>query len=176
MFFVIYPTIPQPNVQPIGFSGKLSTEENISIWKSLVAVDLAAIPKVYNDKRAHWKFWMKEKNGHVPLIPNEENLREWLPKPDVDGFILAIGRSLDGRLVVLDIDPHGDHITGEDTFNKIQTLSPSDYVFATPGNGIHIYYKLPEGAPPLKPANSKVWENTDIRCKNSLLGLEGNYQ
>lgn len=170
-----YPIPATDNVKPAGFNGKQSVEKLLQLALDLHSRGLYAVPKKTGDKIAHWKFWMK-KDGHVPLVPNEENLRAWLPKPEIDGFILAVGRSLDGRLAVLDIDPHNDHTEGAATFNAIQALSPSGYVFATPGNGVHIYYQLPEGAPALKPANSRVWGNADIRCKNSLLGLEGNYQ
>ena len=173
-----YPAYPSPktdNVMPEGYNGKAHVADLMKVAAELQALGLYPVPKRAGDKIAHWKFWMK-KDGHVPLEPTEENLAEYLPHSDIDGLILAVGKSLGGRLVVLDIDPSGDHSHAEDTYHQIQTLSPTGYVVATPSNGLHLYYRLPDGVPTLKPTTRTYWDNLDIRAKNSLIGLQGSFQ
>jgi Bifunctional DNA primase/polymerase, N-terminal/DEAD/DEAH box helicase/Primase C terminal 2 (PriCT-2) len=175
---MLYPAYPQPNIDNVkaeGYTHKYETEALIRYALQLQGMGFYPVPKRTGAKIAHWKFWMK-KNGHVPLDVTEETLREWLPRRDVDGLILAVGKSMNGRLVVLDIDPAGDHVTGEATYHAIQELSPTGYVIVTPSNGLHLYYLLPDGVEPLKPTSKVVWDNLDIRGKNSLIGLPGSYQ
>jgi len=163
------------NVKPDGFNGKASVETLLKLASGFQTAGLYPVPKRAGDKIAHWKFWMK-RDGHVPLEVNDENLREYLPHSDIDGLILAVGKSANSRLVVLDIDPAGDHASGRDTYVAIQALSPTNYVVATPSNGLHLYYILPDEVPTLKPTTKVHWQNLDIRAKNSLIGLPGSFQ
>lgn len=163
------------NIKADGFNGKASIKELLKVASDLQALDLFPVPKKAGDKIAHWKFWMK-RDGHVPLEPTQENLQDFLGHSDIDGLILAVGRSLAGRLVVLDLDPSGDHDLAADTYNQVQHLSPTRYVVATPSNGLHLYYLLPEGVPQLKPTTKVHWGNLDIRAKNSLIGLPPSFQ
>ena len=173
-----YPRYPDPkidNVKPSNYNGKQPVSRLIELAKEFQALGLYPVPKKAGDKIAHWKFWMK-KNEHIPLEPTEENLNTWLPRSDIDGLILAVGKSLNGRLAVLDLDPAGDHLAAETTYNEIQRLSPTGFVITTPSNGLHLYYRLPEGVEPLKPTTRVHWQNLDIRAKNSLIGLPGSFQ
>lgn len=173
-----FPQYPQPktdNIKPDGYNGKLDVPTLLALAESFQKLGLFAVPKKAGDKIAHWKFWMK-RDGHVPLEPTEANLREWLPHTDIDGLILAVGRSLNGRLAVLDLDPAGDHSKARATYEEIQALSPTGFVVTTPSNGLHLYYRLPEGVEPLKPTTRVHWQNVDIRAKNSLIGLPGSFQ
>lgn len=172
---VNYPEIITDNVRPPNYSAKMPLDELLKVWREQSSSGLYVVPKVTGDKRAHWRFWAK-KNGNIPLIPTEDNLKEWLPRTDIDGFITVVGRSNNGRLVVLDIDTGDSLDKAKETFNKIQQLSPSEYVHGTPSNGAHIYYLLPEGAEQLRPGAHVHFENLDIRCKNSLIGSVGSYQ
>lgn len=175
---MLYPAYPQPhidNVRAEGFTKKHDTNALVEYALKLQRQGFYPVPKRAGAKIAHWKFWMK-RDGHIPLDVNEDTLRQWLPHQDIDGLILAVGKSFSGRLVVLDIDPAGDHVKGEATYHAIQELSPTGYVIATPSNGLHLYYLLPDGVEQLKPTSKVVWDNLDIRGKNSLIGLPGSYQ
>ncbi len=175
MAYPKYPTPITSNIKPEGWNGKLRLEQMLDLTHEFQALDLYPVPKRAGDKIAHWKFWMK-RDGHVPLEVNDENLRLYLPNSDIDGLILSVGKSRNGRLVVLDLDPAGDHRQAEITYEEIQALSPTGFVVATPSNGLHLYYILPEGVPALKPTVHVHWSNLDIRAKNSLIGLPGSFQ
>lgn len=173
-----YPQYPAPvvgNVQPDGFNAKISVDRLIEVVHEFQALDLYPVPKKAGDKIAWWPYWMK-RDGHVPLEVNDENLRRDLPKPQVDGIILSVGKSLNGRLVVLDLDPAGDHVKAEAVYHEIQCLSPTRFVIVTPANGLHLYYRLPDDVPQLKPTTGVHWDVLDIRAKTSLIGLPGSFQ
>lgn len=173
-----YPAYPEPaqsNVFPPNTNRKAPVPTLLSLAEDFQALGLYVVPKRTGEKIAHWKFWMKKEN-HVPLEPAHDNLLQYLSRNDTDGLILAVGKSQGGRLVVLDIDPAGVHMHGSSTYRDVQELSPTGYVVATPGNGLHLYYLLPEGVPQLKPTTHVHWDNLDIRAKNSLIGLPGSYQ
>lgn len=173
-----YPAYPAPapdNVKPDGFNGKLKVDRLIELTQEYQALGLYPLPKKTGKKVAHWQFWMK-RDGHVPLDVTEENLRAYLPRNDIDGLILAVGRSNSGRLVVLDLDPAGDHESARATYDAVQLLSPTGYVVATPSNGLHLYYLLPPEVPALKPTTKVHWQNLDVRCKNSMAALPGSFQ
>ena len=175
---ITYPEYPTPitdNTMPEDWNGKLAIERLVGLAREFQEIGLYPVPKRAGKKVAHWKFWMK-RDGHIPLEVNDENLRSYLGHADIDGLILAVGKSCNGRLVVLDIDPAGDHHAGADTYNQIQALSPTPFVIATPSNGLHLYYTLPPEVPALKPTTKVHWDNLDVRSKNSLIGLPGSFQ
>lgn len=178
MTYPQYPEYPEPapaNVKPVGFNGKLPPAELAQLILEYRAIGLYALPKKTGAKIAHWRFWMK-RDGNVPLETTDANLKRFLPDAGIDGIILHTGLSCAGRLAVVDIDPAGNHAEGQATYNAVQQLSPTNFVFATAGNGLHLYYILPADVPALKPSSKVHWSNLDIRAKNALAVLPGSYQ
>lgn len=158
-----YPDPKTDNIQPEGFNAKARVETMMRIAHEFQQIGLKVLPKATVNKRPHWEFWMK-RDGHVRLEPTDENLEKFLPRSDVNGLALSVGESCDGRLIVLDIDPAGDHVAGKKTYDEIQALSPSDFVITTPSNGVHIYYLMPPDMPRMKQGSHVHWNNLDTRC------------
>lgn len=84
-------------------------------------------------------------------------------RADVSGWCVITGY---GRVHVLDLDVKAICDGGNDPLNvyaELQRLSPTAFVLATPANGVHLYYRIPEGLELLTNAHTPGIQGVDAR-------------
>ncbi len=159
---MIIPQYPQPtaNVTAKGYYPKLPYNNLVDIYDNLTALGLYVVPKQVDKKLPVWKYWKKE--GRVEatrtLALKDQKL------DSVSGWCVVTGAK-SGRLVVLDFDTAEILKYGADPvniYNKVQSLSPNAFVFSSPANGLHMYYRVPEDLDMLTNAKPPI-RGVDIR-------------
>lgn len=136
---IIVPEFPAPvegvkgNKYP-----KLSTEQLTGYYDLLTAAGCLVVPKRREDKipLGAWKQYRPE--TYTQALSDQE-------REDVSGWCVITGY---GRVFVIDLDVKAIQDGGneaEAVYANLQALSPTAFVLATPSNGVHLYYLIPEG-------------------------------
>lgn len=76
--------------------------------------------------------------------------------------------------IVIDLDVK-EGVDGPGMYDLLwDGIQDGDTVVRTPSGGLHIYYKLPEGADPPGPSSSsRLGQGIDVRCQNSYVVAPG---
>lgn len=130
-----------PKLRPSTTTDKLSLPELMALYDELSALDLYVIPKQRHSKVPAIRYWRKG----APVIKDRRLIVQDQSKDDISGWCVVCGER-SGRLVVLDFDTAEIINNGGDpagTFQWVQSVSPNNFVLASPAGGVHMYYRLP---------------------------------
>lgn len=135
-----YPKYPQPisRITSSPIRAKDSMEEQYEHYNFLKKLGFAVIAKQRNGKipTEGWKT--------AKLSPEYQlDLQE---RESASGWIVLTG-ARSKRLLVVDIDPAELLRSGQspqELYEKLQGMSETSFVLATPANGVHLYYRIPE--------------------------------
>lgn len=167
-----YPPFPTQSNHPAK-TEQMGVDELITTYDRYSQLGLYIVPKLATKKFPHPYFWAVE-NRHLRR-DRTETLR-FQGNSNIFGWCVVTGEHSQ-RLVVVDIDPSDVLANGalpQDVYNKIQSMSATQFVLATPSYGVHMYYRVPEGlelptnaAPPIK--------GVDIRGEGGQVVFIGGY-
>ncbi len=148
-----YP-FPENKITEKGYYPKLPYLELMKIYDELTALGLYVVPKQFDKKLPKWDYWRKE--GKVTATRQLVSADQ--KHDSISGWNVVTGEQ-SNRLYVLDLDTAEIQKYGVDPVNiydKIQTLSPNPFVLRSPANGLHMYYRIPEGVEMLTNAKPPV--------------------
>lgn len=134
----MFPSYPHHNLIPLD-SDKLPYETLIAEYDAMVKVGLLVLPKFRDKKHPHNDFWLGENKGKVPT---RDVALAYQKRKDISGWCVLTGNS--SRVAVIDIDPAKLEEAPESVYERIQSMSPTFYVLASPSGGLHLYYRVPE--------------------------------
>lgn len=166
----MYPTYPTKKAQGID-TDKLSQNVLMGIWDKY-NTSLSLLPKNRNGKLVkfpHSDFWSygkkyrpeKSSNEDI-LIPDRSLAEEYQGRYDVSGWCVQTGRE-DTRLLVVDLDPKSMTVNPVEYYERLQEMSPTEFVIQTPSNGLHLYYRIPTDRPLLSNTNGTLERGVDTR-------------
>lgn len=109
--------------------------------------------------------------GCLDATTDLDQIRQWwTDNPDAN---IGIHPAPSGHIVI-DLDVK-DGVDGPCVYDLLWGgPHPDDMVVHTPSGGMHIYYRLPEGASPPGPSSqSRLGQGIDVRCHNSYVVAPG---
>lgn len=165
----MYPKYPEASLLGVA-SDKLKLAELMQIWDKYGGV-LPLLPKTRSEKYPHYAFWRK--SGELyGTIPDRNLAEEFQLRGDVSGWSVATGRE-DSRILVIDFDPATMTENPLTVYERIQGLSPTEFVLRTPSNGVHLYYRIPDGWELPSSSARNMPEGVDIRCVGGNVAFIG---
>lgn len=172
----LYPQYPEPKESC--HEPDYSPRDLAVFFDEMKAVGLYVLPKAARGKFPVKEFWTKDENtGEFlnKLISRNEALA-WQSKASVSGWCVVTG-VLSGRLVVIDFDTAEIVRAGLDPvvlYERIQKMCPTAYAVRTPANGVHLFYRIPDGLP--LPGNLKMpFRGVDFRGEGGQVVSQGSF-
>ena len=169
----------EPNPTVLDFYPKVPYKEAVDIYDEFaVGLGLELLPKNRTSKVPVVSYW-KRGAGRVS-IPSAKSEQY---KDTVSGWCLRTG-----EIVVLDIDNYRLELNGlepVDVYYEIMSKCPSNFIFATPTGGIHIYYRMPSNDnsnlngndnnqfEPIR--NTTIYDGVDVRGYGGQVVFYGSY-
>lgn len=165
-----YPNYPQPisRVSPTSEGAKNPIPQQLKDYNLLKKLGFAVMAKKRTGKMPVDRWTAPDLRAETQLdIQMQDNASGWI--------VLTGARS--NRLYVVDIDPAEVKRGGnnpEDVYHQIQALSQTQFVLATPANGVHLYYRIPEHMELLR-NRAGVIKGVDTRGEGGLVVSLGGY-
>jgi hypothetical protein len=168
-----YPNYPQPVVNISDIDLKYPLDNNMQLYDEMTSVGLYVIPKHIDGltKKPLYPFWNKKDGKLVDVLHDRDRAEALQSRSDVSGWCVVAGE-LSDNLVVVDLDPaeiirNGD--SPREVYVRIQEMSPTRFVLATPANGVHLYYRTNQ------PAGNRAGKGVDVRGEGGYVVAQGGF-
>lgn len=152
-----YPHYPEPILSSVENEvPKLDVDGQMEVWDLLSAAGFHPMPKSRWGKSPYAEVWKK---GQRRLCVDREEALKFQKKGTVSGWMIFPPLETE-RFLVVDMDVH----KMEDPvglYNRLQQAAPTKMVIHTPSNGVHLYYRLPDGME--APSRAKSLQGIDLR-------------
>lgn len=179
----MYPQYPLDKAKGVT-TDKFPHDTLMGIWDEFSNV-VPLLPKNrYGDgskaKTPHADFWsygslyrQTKANGGQVELPSRNIAETYQLRNDVSGWCVPTGRE-GSRLLVIDLDPKS--MTDEtplDFYERVQAISPTNFVTLSPSNGLHLFYRIPDDLPLWGGSAKNLPTGVDVRCKGGQVVFIG---